>query len=387
MRKAIIVCLLAMLVFACQHQVDQKVSVPANLVYTPSTTTVIQGTAGASVSPTINLGTGSLTYAIISSVIEGISIESGTGIISWTSTVAPGSYDIFVTATNSAGMAATTYKLIVNSAVVVPVAPSGFTYSPGSTTILKGTAGSSGIPSINTGGTTVTYSISSAIPTGVTINSSTGEISWSSAVLAGTYTLVVKATNSVGTISFSYVLTVNNTATVTAPTSLVYNPATSVSTVGTAGNSATPSINNGLGTITYSLTGTIATGISIDPASGVISWTTALAAGSYTLSIKATNSAGSITASYTITRNAATTTTVSFAKDLLPTLTSSCGGCHSYTKTYSGVLSHTTGCSSIQDKIGTTYCTGVRMPEGKPALSAAFIAQFNAWIAQGKLNN
>lgn len=383
MRKTAVICLAAIMVYACQHQVDQKISTPTNLVYTPASATSINGTAGSSVAPTINLGTGSLTYAIISSVVEGISIDSSTGVISWTSTVAPGSYDIFITATNKAGMAAASYKLIVNSSISAPTA---FVYSPGSSTVIKGTAGSSGIPSINSGGSAVTYTITGTLPAGVTINSSTGEISWSNTVAAGTYALAVKAANAMGAATASYTLTINNTATVTAPTSLAYNPASGTTTVGTAGSSAIPSINNGLGTITYSLAGTVAAGISISSTTGVISWTTALAAGTYTLTVKAANSAGSISATYTLTVNAAAAL-VSFSKDLLPTLTNSCGGCHSYTKTYSGVLSHTTGCSSIQDKIGTTYCTGVRMPEGKAPLPAAFIAQFNAWIAQGKLNN
>jgi hypothetical protein len=68
-------------------------------------------------------------------------------------------------------------------------------------------------------------------------------------------------------------------------------------------------------------------------------------------------------------------------------MTTSCGGCHSYTKTYAGITGHLTGCTSIQDKIGTTYCGGSRMPVGANPLPATYIADFNTWIAQGKLNN
>ncbi len=477
MKKTIVICLLAILVFACQHQIDKKSNPPSNLVYTPAFSTITKGTTGSSVTPSIDNGGGTIVFAIISSAVDGISIDQNTGIINWANTVSIGSYDIFVSASNDAGVVAATYKLIVSNAIV---APSGFSYSPSNSTVTKGTAGSSGIPSINnggsnitfsltgnilagisinastgeiswtnaltagvysitanaassagnatasftltvnnpatiaapsgfaytpsaasvvkgtagisvipsviTGGATIAYSLTGTLPAGISINSATGEISWSNAVAIGIYALTAKATNSAGSISTGYTLTVTAIASVTAPSSLLYSPSSSTITAGTAGSSATPTINSGLGTITYSLTGTIPAGITINASTGVISWSTVLTTGVYTITVKATNSAGSSTASYALTVNAATTT-VSFSKDLLPTLTNSCGGCHSYTKTYAGVLSHTTGCTSIQDKIGTTYCSGSRMPQGSTPLSAAYIAQFNAWIAQGKLNN
>jgi hypothetical protein len=141
-----------------------------------------------------------------------------------------------------------------------------------------------------------------------------------------------------------------------------------------------------LGTITYTLSGTIPTGISISSSIGIISWTNAVAVGTYALTVKATNSAGNTTTTYTITV-AAASSLVSFSKDILPVLSSSCGNCHSYTKTYTGISGHTSGCNSIQNKISTTYCSGSRMPAGSSPLSDAFITLFNNWIAQGKLNN
>jgi len=242
------------------------------------------------------------------------------------------------------------------------------------------------VPSITTGGAAITYTLTGTIPAGISINAATGEISWSNAVAAGAYTLTVKATNSAGSTTATYTLTVTASTTVTAPTGLAYSPASTAVTAGTAGNSAAPAINNGQGVITYSLTGTIPAGVTINSGTGVISWSTAVAAGTYTLTVKAANTAGSTTATYSLTVNAAVVL-VSFSKDILPTLTTACGGCHSYTKTWTGVSSHTTGCSSIQDKIGTTYCNGARMPLGANPLPATFIAQFNLWIAQGKLNN
>jgi len=384
MKKSIIICFAVFLVYACKHEIVTTGLVPTNLIYTPTSTTIVYGTAGSSNAPAIDNGV-NIAYTLSNTGISGISINKSTGVISWSNIVAAGSYNIIVTAANTVGSTTTTYLLTITAA---PSAPTALTYSPSSSTILKGTAGNSAIPTITNTGGSITYSLTGTIPPGITINSSTGSISWSNAVTAGTYTLNVAAANNIGSTSSTYTLTVTNTATVTAPSSLSYNPASSSVTQGTAGVSATPTINNGLGTITYSLTGTIPAGISISSSTGIISWNTAVAIGNYNLSINATNSAGNTNASYALTVTAASTTsTVSFSKDILPVLSSSCGGCHSYTKTYAGVTSHTTGCNSIQNKIATTYCSGSRMPQGSSPLSATFISLFNTWIAQGQLNN
>jgi hypothetical protein len=289
-------------------------------------------------------------------------------------------------ASNSAGSITTTFSLTVNGNGII-TAPSGLVFSPSSSTVITGNAGSSAIPSINNGGGTLIYSLSGNIPAGISINANNGLISWTNSVVAGTYSLTVTATSSAGSTTAVYILTVTNSSKVIAPSSFVYSPASSSISQGIAGNSAAPSINNGLGTITYSISGTIPSGVSIKSTTGIISWNTGVATGTYTLSINAANSAGNITSSYTLTVTAAATL-VSFTNDIQPVFKSSCsGGCHSWDPTtYAGVTAHTTGCNAIQNKISTTYCSGSRMPIGS-TLTASFITLFNNWITQGQLNN
>ena len=388
MRKTVIVvlCFTAVLIYACQHEVLTISKAPANLVYTPDSISVISGTAGSSVTPSMDNNGGSVTYTITNTANQGISINSKTGVISWISAVATGTYNLIITATNSSGIANTGFILIVTPPPVA--APTNLVYSPSSSTVVSGTAGSSATPTINAGtGGTPAFSLMGMIPSGITISSSTGVISWSKTVAVGTYSFSVNAANTSGSITATYSLTVTSTATVTAPTSFTYSPATTTVTQGTAGSSAAPSINSGLGTIAYSLTGTIPTGVSINSASGVISWSNAVAAGTYSLTVSAANSAGKVTTTYSLVVNAVASSSVSFSTQILPVLKSSCGGCHSYMSSYSGISSHTSGCNSIQNKIGTTYCSGSRMPQGGSPMSASFIALFNAWIAQGMLNN
>ncbi len=94
------------------------------------------------------------------------------------------------------------------------------------------------------GSAVINYALLGTIPAGISIHATTGIISWSNSVATGNYTLNVTATNSVGSTSTSYGLTVSASATVSIPSSFAYSPATGTSVSGTAGASSTPSLNN-----------------------------------------------------------------------------------------------------------------------------------------------
>ena len=101
------------------------------------------------------------------------------------------------------------FALNVNPIGAAVVAPSGFSYSPASTSSKTGAGGSSNAPIINTGGATVTYTLTNP-PSGVTINASTGIISWASSLAIGTYTLSITATNSAGSATTTFSLQINS---------------------------------------------------------------------------------------------------------------------------------------------------------------------------------
>ncbi len=75
---------------------------------------------------------------------------------------------------------------------------------------------------------------------------------------------------------------------VASPTDFSYPVSTASTLYGTSGSSVEPTINAAGGTITYSLETTVA-GVSINSATGVISWDATVAAGDYTLTVKASN--------------------------------------------------------------------------------------------------
>ncbi len=177
------------------------------VTYAISSATITVGTTGNTGTPVIvNTAGGSVTYKLVNAP-TGVTVDTS-GIVSWAATVVVGTYNFSVIATNIKSLYDTSnFLLQVDAIGAAVVAPSGYSYSPASTTISNGTAGSSLAPLINTGGGTITYSLTSP-PAGVTINSSTGVISWASTVAAGTYTINAKATNSAGNATTTYSLTI-----------------------------------------------------------------------------------------------------------------------------------------------------------------------------------
>jgi uncharacterized repeat protein (TIGR01451 family) len=107
-----------------------------------------------------------------------------------TEVTAAGSYT--VTATNSGGSTTTDVTITVSDA-----APSSLVYSSNPATYTKGTAITANTPT-SSGGAVVSYTVSPALPTGLSLDTSTGVISGTPAAeaVAGSYT--VTATNSGG---------------------------------------------------------------------------------------------------------------------------------------------------------------------------------------------
>lgn len=394
MKKILLCCLVILLAVSCKHEIPSTVEVPTNLVYAPSVASIIKGSAGNSVKPTIEDGGGAISYSISSGTIDGISIDNSTGVISWSNTVVVGNYSISVTASNEAGSTATTYQLIVNNTATAPL---DLVYSPPSSTMVVGTAGNSAIPSLNNGGATCSFGISGTTPSGISINSSTGVISWNNTVAVGVYNVTVQASNSIGKTSTVYLLTITSAATVLAPSSFLYNPASSSMVQGTTGNSATPTINAGLGTITYSFVATPATGISINSATGIISWNANLAVGLYSLTVKATNSAGSINTAYTLNITTATSNgQVCFSSEVLPLFQSYCAqsGCHNsvsrkegvITDSYANIMKGISANRPTSSKYYTVITNGSMPPNGSAKLTTAQVDIIKKWINEGAKN-
>jgi len=164
------------------------------------------GVPGAAISGYSIRSTGGPTtsFSISPAISNGLSFNTTTGLISGTPTAVATAKTYTITATNSAGSATATYSLTVSS--VLP--PPAFTLSSTSESGAPGAA-ISGYFISSTGGTIASYSISPAIENGLSFNTTTGLISGTPTAVATAKTYTITATNSAGSATATYSLTVN----------------------------------------------------------------------------------------------------------------------------------------------------------------------------------
>ncbi len=178
---------------------------------------------------------------------------------------------------------------------------------------------------------------------------------------------------------------------VTAPANLIYTPNSLSTPEGTAANSATPTVQ-GNTPITYTLSTNPDAGanISINGSTGVISVTSALSAGSYSVSVSAKNSAGTTQFPNAYTVNVSSSTKVTFDADIDPIIKASCSPCHvsgGNNTDYTVFSSSRTNVDFIINRIKRNQGTPGFMPQGGSKLSAANIAKIEQWKTDGLLEN
>lgn len=167
--------------------------------------------------------------------------------------------------------------------------PTGFSYDSTKFTGTAGTARTTKIPNITWNGTgrfMITNPSFGGGIAGINIDETTGEITWSASTPAGSYSLEIKATNAVGTLTSLDTIILNGVSYATLNSTVVANNAT-------GGSSIKPTII-GLTGGTFETIGTLPTGVTLTPGTGVIAWTnavpTAVAGGDTTYSFKVKHS-------------------------------------------------------------------------------------------------
>ncbi len=219
----------------------------------------------------------------------GVSINSSTGAITGTiGSTAHGSSPYQVTITATAGTHSASQQLVWTVTPAVALA------NPGPQTSATGDTVSLAVSATSIVGGTLNYS-ASGLPTGLSINSSTGSITGTVSSMATSGTATVTATAGMHSNSQSFPWTV-------APIALPV-PGDQTNFDGDSVSLSLAAHYHGLGTVTYSATG-LPAGLSINSSTGLISGTigsTADVDGPYAVTITATD--GTVTATQALTWN------------------------------------------------------------------------------------
>ena len=165
--------------------------------YNTNPATYVQGTEITANIPVVSGGTPT-SYAVSPSLPAGLRLDSNSGVISGTPSFAAAQTTYVVTAYSSDGNANASLTITVNSGV----APSTLGYSANPAIYTAGTAITPNTPT-TTGGAPTSYTITPALPQGLTLNTVTGVITGTPgpSASASSTSFAVSANNAFGAVS------------------------------------------------------------------------------------------------------------------------------------------------------------------------------------------
>ena len=262
-------------------------SITLSVAELPPATTSVQGSVGVAITatdPYVPVGlTAPVTYSVSPSLPTGLSLNTSTGVISGTPTVASNSTNYTVTATDTNSVAVSN-TLSIQIAGITPATQTistqlGSAITPTSAFTAIGFTGA------------VTYSAS--LPAGLSINSSTG-------VLSGTPTSVLAQQNYTVTATGATAGVATAVVTITVAR-LVPSSSALTALAGTAASMGAPTPLGFTGTVSYAISPAAPAGMSFNTSTGVLSGTPTVAQGATNYVITATGStAGVATATVSV---------------------------------------------------------------------------------------
>ncbi|MEZ4629609.1 MAG: putative Ig domain-containing protein [Deinococcales bacterium] len=226
----------------------------------------------------------------------GLTISATSGVISGTITASAATYNVTATVRDSKNASAQTS---FTWTVTAPVNNPPVVTKPANQTSVSGTAASLAISASDPDGDAINFSVT-GLPTGLSINATSGLISGTVTASAGTYTVTITVKD-----SKNASVQTNFTWTVTAANNppIITKPANQTTVSGTAVNLAMTASDPDGDSISFS-SSTLPTGLSINATSGLISGTITAAAGTYnvTVSVKDSKNASAQTSfTWTVT--------------------------------------------------------------------------------------
>jgi len=269
-------------------QIVVNPAVPASLSYPQPTIVATVGKVIATDTPTI---TGTVnSYSVSPALPAGLNLSASTGAISGTPTSVTARASYTVTAANTTGNTTATVQIVVNPAV-----PTNLSYPQTTIVATVGKVIATDTPTVT--GTVTGYSVSPALPAGLSLSASTGAISGTPTSVAAQATYTITATNAAGSTTAAVQIVVNSAA----PANLSYPQTTIAANVGQLIATDTPTVT---GTVnSYSVSPALPAGLSLSASTGAISGIPTSVDAQATYTITATNAAGSTTASVQIVVN------------------------------------------------------------------------------------
>ncbi|NBR25472.1 MAG: fibronectin type III domain-containing protein, partial [Micrococcales bacterium] len=274
----------------------------------------IAATQNSAITTLIPSNTGGIiaSWSISASLPTGLSFSTSSGEFSGTPTGTLSSTAFTVTATNSAGSDTKTVTVSV-AAQPVPI----ISYTPSTISAVVGTAITSLTPT-NSGETATSWSISPSLPSGLSLNTSTGVISGTASATSASATYTITATTSTSATGTTTITVAASSASATVPNAPTIGTATATGATTATVTYTAPGSDGGARITTYTATsspGSI-TGSLSQAGSGTISVTGLTAGTTYTFTVVATNSVGN--SSPSAASNAISTTSGTTA-GLIPT--------------------------------------------------------------------
>lgn len=242
----------------------------------------------ASQSPIVGGGSSPYSYSISPAVPTGLTFNTGTGLLSGTPTTAQASTPYVVTVTDNVGATAT--QGISISVTAPSMTLTGYSSISGTT----GTAITSQTPTPSGGTAPYTYGVSPALPSGLSLNASTGVLSGTPGAAQTSSGYTITATDSLGA-------TASQIISITVSTPLSLTGYSNISgTTGVAITSQSPIPSGGAPSYSYGISPAVPAGMGFS-AGGVLSGTPTAYQSSTTYTVTVTDSVGTTaTQSFTI---------------------------------------------------------------------------------------
>ena len=296
-----------------------NVQAPTGLTYGAGTAVYTKGVTVTPDTPTSS-GGAVTAYSVSPALPAGLTLNSGTGVIGGTPTAVTPIASYTVTASGAAGSTTTSISITVNDQP-----PSAFSYAAGTATYVINTPITPNSPT-NSGGTVVSYSVTPALPAGLSLSAATGAISGTPAAVTPQAKYTITAVNTGGSATAAVFITVNSGAAnpLAAPAGLSYKFGNATYTAGVAIPANVPTSTggvplpytspSGIPVPAYSIYPSLPQGLRIDGVpllpigdlpSGIISGTPSAPSPATPYTVTASNPAGSTTATLTIEVDAA----------------------------------------------------------------------------------